>query len=411
MLHCLSELKIKLGLTTAPQPAKRKIPLGPIGKKHFKDSGYTLIQLYGDNEVKTSRYTWYNFIFKNLNEQAQRVANFYFICIVILQAFTDSPVTPFVSILPLAFVITLTLIKQGYEDWLRHKADREINYTPVQIITENGDLTVIPAKSIQLGDIVLCRANDTFPCDMVLLSSSEYSGECFATTSSLDGETNLKKFLSPAETMDYETPSSIISNLSGLIVCQQPIADLYKFIGRIEVSKPGHPIPITMPIATENLLLRGARLRNTDYIYGCAVYTGQDTKMAMNSKGKQTKFSQVERKLNAFLVIILIFLICISLLYTILKNASANNYIWYINSIPNTAWLIVQDFLGFIVLFNYIIPISLYVTIEVQKFVGSMFFVWDKELYDEKLNQPAVANTSDIIEEMGQVSIIKITRY
>jgi phospholipid-translocating ATPase len=38
-----------------------------------------------------------------------------------------------------------------------------------------------------------------------------------------------------------------------------------------------------------------------------------------------------------------------------------------------------------------------------QKFFGSLFFKWDKELYCEKIDQPAICNTSDLNEELGQV--------
>lgn len=50
---------------------------------------------------------------------------------------------------------------------------------------------------------------------------------------------------------------------------------------------------------------------------------------------------------------------------------------WYIgdDNIERTAKQIAQDVLSFLVLFNYIIPISLYVTLELQKFFGSLFLV------------------------------------
>lgn len=49
----------------------------------------------------------------------------------------DSPVNPATSTLPLLFVITVTAIKQGYEDWLRYKSDHEVNKKPVDIV-QNG---------------------------------------------------------------------------------------------------------------------------------------------------------------------------------------------------------------------------------------------------------------------------------
>lgn len=62
------------------------------------------------------------------------------------------------------------------------------------------------------------------------------------------------------------------------------------------------------------------------------------------------------------------------------------------------------------ILFNYLIPISLYVTIELHKFVGSLFLEWDVDLYDVEMNQQCLVNTSNLNEELGQV-IITITFF
>ncbi len=45
----------------------------------------------------------------------------------------------------------------------------------------------------------------------------------------------------------------------------------------------------------DNMALRGTKVKNTDYIYGVVIYTGEDTRLAMNSKITHTKFSTVER--------------------------------------------------------------------------------------------------------------------
>lgn len=62
------------------------------------------------------------------------------------------------------------------------------------------------------------------------------------------------------------------------------------------------------------------------------------------------------------------------------------------------------DFLAFMVLFNYIIPVSMYVTVEMQKFLGSYFITWDEEMFDEDSGEGPLVNTSDLNEELGQVS-------
>lgn len=55
------------------------------------------------------------------------------------------------------------------------------------------------------------------------------------------------------------------------------------------------------------------------------------------------------------------------------------------------------------VLFNFIIPVSMYVTVEMQKFFGSFFIAWDKDFFDPEINEGALVNTSDLNEELGQV--------
>lgn len=63
------------------------------------------------------------------------------------------------------------------------------------------------------------------------------------------------------------------------------------------------------------------------------------------------------------------------------------------------------DFLSFMVLFNFIIPVSMYVTVEMQKFLGSFFITWDKDFFDPEIQEGALVNTSDLNEELGQVSV------
>ncbi|XP_063428807.1 phospholipid-transporting ATPase IF-like isoform X5 [Mytilus trossulus] len=365
---------------------------------------------YPDNRVISSKYTSWNFIPKNLFEQFRRLANFYFLCVGFIQLIIDSPVSPATSITPLVFVVVVTAIKQGYEDRLRHKADNEVNNREAYVVRD-GKVAQVKSMDITVGDIVKVKLNHSFPCDLVLLSSHDPEGKCYVTTANLDGETNLKTHFSIPDTKHYQTDADF-GSLHAMIECQQPIPDLYKFVGRMTVHKNNENV--MKPLGPENVLLRGARLKNTPYVYGCAVYTGSQTKMALNSKAKSTKFSRVERGLNTFLLAFIGILLTEALISTILKywyvRQDFMQNSWYLPSVKEEKKLTVksalQDFLAFMVLYNYIIPISLYVTVEVQKFVGSMFIGWDLEMYDEENDQPAKANTSDLNEELGQVEYL-----
>ncbi|XP_069009135.1 phospholipid-transporting ATPase IF isoform X2 [Embiotoca jacksoni] len=377
----------------------------------FPQHGHYVPQRFADNRIISSKYTIWNFVPKNLFEQFRRIANFYFLIIFLVQLMIDTPTSPVTSGLPLFFVITVTAIKQGYEDWLRHKADNEVNGAPVFVV-RSGSLVQTRSKNIRVGDIVRVAKDETFPVDLVLLSSDRPDGTCHITTASLDGETNLKTHYSVAETSVCQSVSQLEA-LQAVVECQQPDADLYRFVGRMTVTQQGEEI--VRPLGPENLLLRGARLKNTKEIFGVAVYTGMESKMALNYKCKSQKRSAVEKSMNTFLIIYLGILLFEAILSTILKYAWQAEDEWdepfynqkteqERNSSPILKFI--SDFLAFLVLYNFIIPISLYVTVEMQKFLGSFFIGWDLDLYHEESDQKAQVNTSDLNEELGQVEYV-----
>nr|KAG5697988.1 hypothetical protein BaRGS_005806 [Batillaria attramentaria] len=273
--------------------------------------------------------------------------------------------------------------------------------------------------TLQVGDIVHVKINQEFPCDLVMLSSNHPEGKCYVTTANLDGETNLKCV-------------SDLESLQAVVECEQPVTDLYHFVGRITILQNGEKM--VRPLSVENILLRGATLRNTTFVYGCAIYTGQESKMALNSKFKKAKFSRIERRMNTYLICFIVTLFLFSSAFAILKFWYTSEFalLWYVPHKNDTvmdlvdrptphseekdgggtvivAWVqgAVENFLGFMVLFYYIIPMSLYITVELQKIFGSLFFFsLDLDMYDEKRELSAQANTSDVNEELGQVEYL-----
>uniref|UniRef100_A0A8C6WUV2 Phospholipid-transporting ATPase n=1 Tax=Neogobius melanostomus TaxID=47308 RepID=A0A8C6WUV2_9GOBI len=369
-------------------------------------------QRYPDNRIVSSKYTFWNFIPKNLFEQFRRIANFYFLVIFLVQLIIDTPTSPVTSGLPLFFVITVTAIKQGYEDWLRHKADCSINECPVDVV-QQGKVVRTQSHKLRVGDVVMVREDETFPCDLILLSSSRHDGTCYVTTTSLDGESSHKTYYAVPDTMAFTTEQEVDS-LHATIECEQPQPDLYKFVGRINIYKDKEE-PVARPLGAENLLLRGATLKNTQHIYAVAIYTGMETKMALNYQSKSQKRSAVEKSMNAFLIVYLCILISKAVINTVLKYAwqwsPDRDEPWYNHRTEHerqrhVVCLFIHRFLAFMVLFNYIIPVSMYVTVEMQKFLGSYFITWDEDMFDEELGEGAQVNTSDLNEELGQVEYV-----
>lgn len=86
------------------------------------------------NSIRTTKYTIFTFLPKNLFEQFHRFANWYFLFIIILnfvpqiQAFGKE-----VSMVPLVFVLSVTAIKDAFEDLRRFRSDREVNNRTVQV--------------------------------------------------------------------------------------------------------------------------------------------------------------------------------------------------------------------------------------------------------------------------------------
>ncbi|KAM7407171.1 hypothetical protein PAMA_003076 [Pampus argenteus] len=235
-------------------------------------------QRYPDNRIVSSKYTFWNFIPKNLFEQFRRIANFYFLVIFLVQ---------------------------GYEDWLRHKADCSINECPVDVV-QQGKVVRTQSHKLRVGDIVMVREDETFPCDLILLSSSRHDGTCYVTTTSLDGESSHKTYYAIPDTMAFRTEQEVDS-LHATIECEQPQPDLYKFVGRINIYKDKEE-----PVASNP----GFSLPSA-----VAVYTGMETKMALNYQSKSQKRSAVEKSMNAFLIVYLCILISKAVINTVLKYA------------------------------------------------------------------------------------------
>ena len=287
------------------------------------------------------------------------------------------------------------------------------------------------AEDISVGDIVYLEDNDMIPCDMVVLSTSQDQGQCYVMTANLDGETSLKtKFASPL-TKNMRSIEEI-DQFVGCVQCENPNPKLDNFLGRMYTFGELNNHIETCSLSSDNLLLTGAQLKNTREVFGVCVYSGKQTKIHMNSLITYNKFSSVERSLNRFLLTYVVLLAIEMTFSTIMSfdvgveyaNASTSNQFLHQskeiqnNSTKEDHWYITiflsvndKDFLEMLkviiiwnTLYNYIIPISLYVSIEVQKFIGSKFVAWDKELRDDTGQKPPIVRTSDINEELGLVT-------
>ena len=110
-----------------------------------------------------------------------------------------------------------------------------------------------------VGDILSFENSSFFSADLILLASSEPQGMCYIETANLDGETNLniRSVLICTSGMTYPID---LARMAGHMGAEQPNRHLYEFAGNTVLK--GEQTD-TLPVSATQLLLRGARLRNT----------------------------------------------------------------------------------------------------------------------------------------------------
>ena len=65
-----------------------------------------------------------------------------------------------------------------------------------------------------------------------------------------------------------------LSSFIACIECQSPTTDLYKFLGTLELYGSGDSPQVLSKVSLglENTLLRGATLRDTEYVFGNSIF-------------------------------------------------------------------------------------------------------------------------------------------
>ncbi|TKW25431.1 hypothetical protein SEVIR_3G119200v4 [Setaria viridis] len=371
------------------------------------------------NSISTTKYSLLTFLPKSLFEQFRRVANVYFLATACL-TYTDlAPFSSTTAVLPLVIVIVATMVKEAVEDWRRKQQDTEVNNRRTRIFHDGAFLDA-KWKDIRVGDIVKVEKDEFFPADLVVLSSSYEDAICYVETMNLDGETNLKLKQSLEATSSSLPDDESFGGFGAVIRCEDPNAHLYSFVGNIEIEGQ-EPQQQQHPLSPQQLLLRDSKLRNTDFVYGAVVFTGHDTKVMQNAMKAPSKRSNIERKMDRIIYLLLSSLVLISVVGSIFFGIATRDDLrdgrmkrWYLRPDDTTIYFdpnraaisSVLHFLTAMMLYGNFIPISLYISIEIVKLLQALFINQDIHMYHEETDTPAHARTSNLNEELGQVDTI-----
>uniref|UniRef100_A0A4X1TTD8 Phospholipid-transporting ATPase n=1 Tax=Sus scrofa TaxID=9823 RepID=A0A4X1TTD8_PIG len=341
------------------------------------------------NSISTAKYSLWSFLPRYLYLQFSKAANAFFLFITILQQIPDvSPTGKYTTLLPLLIILVISGIKEIVEDY-------------VSLLLLNAPNPT--ALGVNVGDIVKATDGQFLPADVVLISSSQPQATCYVATSNLDGETNLKIRQALLETAEIQTEKQL-SSLSGKIECEGPNCHFNNFIGTLYLNGKS---PVS--IGPDQVLLRGTQLKNTDWIFGIVVYTGFETKFMQNAVQSPLKRSRVEKVTNVQILVLFLMLLVMALVSCVgaaFWNGTYGENTWYIGKKDHTSPSFWFDILMFIILYHNLIPISLLVTLEIVKSIQAMFINWDEDMHYERNDVYAMARTSSLNEELGQVKYL-----
>lgn len=358
---------------------------------------------YPSNYVSTTKYTFYNFFFKNLWEQFHRVANVYFVIQGIITLTPASPVSPGPYIAVIVLVLGVVMVKDCYEDFQRYKQDRETNRRMCQVL-RNGVWEQERWENIAVGQILRIERDQQFPADLLLLSSDKPNGQCHVQTANLDGEVSLKV----REALPCTREAANLQDLMALrlrIDCQQPSPDLTRFDCTLTVGDS------TFGVGVEQLLVRSTVLKNADFCYGIVIYTGNQTKYMQNCAEPRHKISAMERRLNRYIIFIILGLIVLCIISASLGVAFQSNTgddSWYLKDAVTDSGFVywISLFFSFFVIYGDVVPIALYVTLEMVRLMQGKHVEVDLAIYDYETGFRTRCMTTTLNEELGQVEYI-----
>ncbi|KAJ7581685.1 hypothetical protein C8J56DRAFT_895271 [Mycena floridula] len=415
---------------------------------------------YERNKVRMTKYTILTFIPKNLFEQFKRVANLFFLLLVVLQLFSVfGAASGPIAVVPIAFILTVTAIKDAVEDYPRATLDEEVNTSAATKLgqwrnvnqptdpknwegdercqeaarsrgwgsrdrimlskagdNDNASISTrdpknssvaqlsstdfgvkynqsVPSQSsvgvvdwqkrsgtarwertlwkkLEVGDIVLLQDNDQVPANVVVLSTSDPDNLCYLETKNLDGETNLKPRRS-VKAMSNMTSEEDIERSSFFLDSEPPHQNLYLHHGVLKYKDP------------------------------------------LTGEKKQEPCSRIEKETNFNVIVnfVILSLMCvIAAVFNGLqdsdKNTSAGSF--EAGSDPTSSYILnaLVTLISSLIIFQNIVPIALYISIEIVKTVQAYFIFQDIDMYYEPYNTPCVPKTWNISDDLGQIEYV-----
>ncbi|KAJ6649236.1 putative phospholipid-transporting ATPase IIB [Pseudolycoriella hygida] len=343
--------------------------------------GQVCEEKFPPNKIRNQKYNFITFLPLVLFEQFRFFLNLYFLIMALSQFIPDIRIGYLYTYWgPLGFVLTVTICREAIDDFRRHKRDREVNsqkYT--KLSGPNQQTESVPSSKLKVGDIIVVEKDERVPADLVLLRTSDKSGAVFVRTDQLDGETDWKLRLAVPATQKLSNDSELF-NIDATIYIEKPQRDIHSFIGTFakQTSSEEDSLDVENTIWANTVVAAGTAT-------GIVVYTGCETRSVMNNSQPRSKVGLLDMEINGLTKVLFCAVIGLSLAMMCLKGFNGP---WY------------RYMFRFVLLFSYIIPISLRVNLDMGKAFYSYQIQNDSEI------PGTVVRSTTIPEELGRISYL-----
>jgi len=382
--HCFNMVCCCLDWFAKKEPSPRTVWVGKSVDSNF--------QQFPPNVIRNQKYSIFSFIPVVLYNQFKFFLNLFFLIMATSQFIPQLRIGYIYTYwAPLGFVIAVTMIREAIDDFRRYQRDKEVNGARYTKLTNRGKIS-LPSSDLKVGDIIYVEKGHRVPADMILLRTTEISGSCFIRTDQLDGETDWKLRLavtSTQKTTSVRPPSKLsngadedILDLEASIYAEAPQKDIHSFIGKF--SSKEHHRECEEPLSIENTMWSNTVVASGTAI-GIIIYTGPECRATMNNATPSTKVGLIDLELNNITKLLFAATMALSVLMVVLKGFYGPWYFYMFR---------------FLLLFSYLIPISLRVNLD----MGKIFYSWS--IQKDKDIPGTVARSTTIPEELGRVSYL-----
>ncbi len=191
---------------------------------------------------------------------------------------------------PLVLVLSVTIIKEAYDDICRYRRDKEANTQKYNKLTKKG-FKVVNSADIEVGDLIELNINERIPADMILIKSfDEEQGKVYIRTDQLDGETDWK-LRKPCSFTQKIHQIDQFTEVMGYLDIDPPYMNIYEFNGVLNINESGSLFK--EPLNLENTLWANTVMASKRAL-GIVIYTGKETRMQMNSSIANSKIGKLD---------------------------------------------------------------------------------------------------------------------